>query len=180
MAFGQAIVKRKVTQPNKSMPDNELRRVYAEWLNGALNSGSFKGNQSALSRASGVSRETIWRLLTGQRDAEARTIAALAQALQVAPPRFGGAGAVREARAFYDASGGGESQLTEDEALALLAESRPRFVRYLQARFGDRPVSKAAKLDHLEFILRLARERHVAVSGEFVQAVRALIDQGGL
>lgn len=68
----------------------QIRELVATWLASAMASRTApdgaRWNQSSLAEASGVSRETIWKILKARADAEDDTLQALARAVGVDLP----------------------------------------------------------------------------------------------
>ncbi len=68
------------------MEVSDLRDFYSTWLNGAMAARDL--SQAELARQSGVSRETIWRILNDKTDADPETIDQLSAAMKWPLPSY--------------------------------------------------------------------------------------------
>lgn len=90
MALASTLVKGRATGVVIHLVRHQMRRIWAEWLETAMRppkgTTGKRWSQTALAKSSGVSRETIWKILNQRTDAAEPTTAALAKALGVPQP----------------------------------------------------------------------------------------------
>jgi len=142
---------------------------------------SQQWNDTSLSVAAEVSRETVWRIRKQRTAAEPGTLAKLAAAMNVPP--FDVAYEVR--RAVGDAYERGEevtfvdTQLPIEEGARLFAHNRSRMVQLLSDGRERYKLTTDALLVFIEAIARRADELGKP-DEEFAETLRQLVRQGGI
>lgn len=156
--------------------------------------GSKRWTRIALAKEAGVSRQTIYSILEEKADPQDQTITDLARALGVPPPSLSaletGSGdnpdlAEISADEEYQPEGPGfqwdrtdYTQITDDEVLELLVQDPRGFLRFLMSTYEQRaPISLRAKLDYLDFIESIAKEKGVPIPTERLETYRQLVRQ---